>query len=70
MACTSTELRAVQDYYGFESAAPVEKDWHVTRVLAIVAATVKDMGPAVSPRQAFPYRGSTFLDQEAAEETD
>jgi predicted nucleotidyltransferase component of viral defense system len=38
MAYTSTELRAVQDYYGFESAAPVEKDWHVTRVLATVAA--------------------------------
>jgi hypothetical protein len=31
MAYTETELRAVQEHFGFLRPAPVEKDWHVTR---------------------------------------
>ena len=38
MSYTPTEIRAVQEHFGFQSSAPVEKDWHIVRVLARMAA--------------------------------
>jgi predicted nucleotidyltransferase component of viral defense system len=38
MGYTETELRAVQEHFGFLRPAPVEKDWHVTRALAAITA--------------------------------
>jgi predicted nucleotidyltransferase component of viral defense system len=38
MAYTETELRAVQEHFGFLRPAPIEKDWHVIRALAAITA--------------------------------
>jgi predicted nucleotidyltransferase component of viral defense system len=38
MAYSETELRAVQEHFGFLRPAPVEKDWHVIRALAAIIA--------------------------------
>ncbi len=38
MSYDLADIRAVQDYFGFLRPEPIEKDWHVVRALAAIAA--------------------------------